>query len=35
VVYKAEIFEEDGHHVGLCPELNVSSFADDPEDAKK
>lgn len=29
-----EIFLEDGQYVGLCPELNVSSFGDTPEEAE-
>ncbi len=29
-----EIFKEDGQFVGLCPELNVSSFGDNPEEAE-
>ncbi len=29
-----EIFQEDDQYVGLCPELNVSSFGDTPEDAE-
>ena len=33
VIYKAEVFEEDGVYVGLSPELNVSSFGDTPQEA--
>ncbi len=29
-----EIFQEDDQFVGLCPELNVSSFGDTPADAE-
>lgn len=29
-----EIFKEDDQFVGLCPELNVSSFGDTPEEAE-
>lgn len=31
--YTSQLFEEDGHIVTLCPELNVSSFGDTPEEA--
>ena len=34
IVYRTEIFAEDGCYVGICPELNVSSFGDTPDDAK-
>ena len=34
VMYKAEIFREGDCFVGLCRELDVSSFGDTPEDAK-
>jgi predicted RNase H-like HicB family nuclease len=30
-----EIFKEDDQYVGLCPELNVSSFGDSPADAEE
>ncbi|MCI0440842.1 MAG: type II toxin-antitoxin system HicB family antitoxin [Chloroflexi bacterium] len=33
VVYRAEVFKEDDQYVGLCPELDVSSFGDTPEEA--
>jgi len=33
--FRAEFFEEDGSIVGLCPELNVSSFGDDLKDAQR
>ena len=29
-----DIFKEDDQFVGLCPELNVSSFGDTPEEAE-
>ncbi len=35
LIYHAEIFQEDDVYVGLCPELNVSSFGEDIEDAKR
>jgi len=35
LVYKAEIFEEDGQFVAICPELNVSSFGDTVDEARK
>ena len=34
VVYRAEIFSEGDCFVGLCRELDVSSFGDTPEDAR-
>ena len=34
IIYKAEIFPEGDCFVGLCRELDVSSFGDSPEDAK-
>jgi predicted RNase H-like HicB family nuclease len=33
VSYTSELFEEDGQVVALCPELNVSSYADTLEQA--
>ena len=33
IIYKAEIFPEGGCYVGLCRELDVSSFGDDPKEA--
>ena len=33
IIYKAEIFPEGDCYVGLCRELDVSSFGDSPEDA--
>ncbi len=32
---KCEIFREDDLYVGICPELNVSSFGETIEEAKK
>ena len=34
LIYRAEFFKEEDVYVGLCPELNVSSFGDSIEDAK-
>jgi predicted RNase H-like HicB family nuclease len=34
IIYRAEFFREGDAYVGLCPELNVSSFGDNIEDAK-
>jgi predicted RNase H-like HicB family nuclease len=34
IQFKTEFFEEDGVMVGLAPELNVSSFGDNLEQAK-
>ena len=33
VIYRSEIFAEGDIFVGLCPELDVSSFDDTPEGA--
>lgn len=33
VPYTSQLFEEDGQIVALCPELNISSFGDTPEEA--
>ena len=35
VIYKAELFPEGDCFVGLCRELDVSSFGDSPEDARE
>ena len=35
LVYRAEVFKEDGQFVAICPELNVSSFGDSVEEARK
>jgi len=34
LIYRSEIFREGDVYVGLCPELNVSSFGDSIDDAK-
>ncbi len=33
IPYTSQLFEEDDQIVALCPELNVSSFGDTPEEA--
>ena len=35
VIFRAEIFKEEGVDVALCPELNVSSFGDEIEEARR
>ncbi len=35
LAYRVEIFREGDQCVGLCPELNVSSFGDTEEEAEK
>lgn len=35
VVFRAEFFKEGDLYVGLAPELNVSSFRDTLDDAKR
>ena len=35
IVCTGEIFSEGGRYVGLCRELNVSSFGESPEDARE
>ena len=35
LIFRAEFFQEDDVYVGLCPELNVSSFGEDIEDAQR
>ena len=35
LVYRAEIFREDQQFVAICPELNVSSFGDDVDEARE
>lgn len=34
VVYRTEVFADGRCYVGVCPELNVTSFGDTPEDAR-
>jgi len=33
IIYTSGIFKEEDLYVGLCPELNVSSFGDTTEEA--
>ena len=33
IIYTSEIFKEEDLFVGLCPELNVSSFGETTEEA--
>ncbi|MFQ6042492.1 MAG: type II toxin-antitoxin system HicB family antitoxin [Candidatus Poribacteria bacterium] len=35
LIFRAEIFQEDDVYVGLCPELNVSSYGEDIDEAKQ
>ena len=35
IEFRAEIFQEDGVYVGMSPELDVSSFGETAEEAKK
>jgi len=35
IVIRAEVFRENDQFVSVCSELNVSSFGDTPEEAKK
>ena len=35
VTFRAEILEEGDFYVGLCPELNVSSFGETIEEARR
>ena len=34
IIFRVEVFEEGGQFVGLCPELEVSSFGDTEEEAE-
>ena len=34
LIYKAEIFAEGDRFVGMCRELDLSSFGDTPDDAR-
>lgn len=34
VLFKVEIYREGDLYVGICPELEVSSFGETPEEAK-
>ena len=33
VSYTSQLYDEDGQIVAVCPELNVSSFGDTPQEA--
>lgn len=35
IIFRVEIFKEGDQYIGLCPELNVSSFDDTAEGAKR
>ena len=35
ITFRAEILQEGDLYVGLCPELNVSSFGETVEEAKR
>ena len=35
ITFRAEILQEDGLYVGLCPEFNVSSFGETVEEARR
>jgi predicted RNase H-like HicB family nuclease len=35
LIFRADFFREDGVYVGICPELNVSSFGEDMDDARR
>ena len=35
ISFKAKFFKEEDVYVSLCPELNLSNFGDDLEEAKK
>ena len=35
IIFHAEIFKEEEVYVALCPELNVSSFGKDIEEARR
>lgn len=35
LAYRAEVFKEDEQSVAICPDLNVSSFGDSVEEARK
>jgi predicted RNase H-like HicB family nuclease len=34
LIYRVEVFEEDGAWAGVCPDLQVSSFGGAPAEAK-
>ena len=35
LIYRAEVYREGSQYVGLCLELNVSSFGDTPAEAEE
>jgi predicted RNase H-like HicB family nuclease len=35
LVYRSEVFKEEDQFVAICPELNVSSFGDSIEEARR
>ncbi|MBL7073610.1 type II toxin-antitoxin system HicB family antitoxin [candidate division KSB1 bacterium] len=35
IIFRVEIFKEDDQYVAICPELNVSSYGDSIEEARK
>lgn len=35
LVYRSEIFKEDEQFIAICPELNVSSFGESVEEARR
>lgn len=35
VSFRAEVFREDDLYVGFCPEINISSFGETIEEAKR
>ncbi len=35
IEFRAEIFQEEGTYLSMSPELNVSSFGETPEEARK
>jgi predicted RNase H-like HicB family nuclease len=35
IIFRAEIFKEEDSYVALCPELNLSSFGESIEQAKR
>ena len=35
LVYRSEVFKEEDQYVAICPELNVSTFGDSVEEARR
>ena len=35
LVYRSEVFKEEDQYIAICPELNVSSFGDSVEEARR